>query len=96
MTKLPDWLDPWSANRRLRQANAGLIADLKTWVRVADLANEQYHRIRDANAEMRQALQMVRDSNHKLWAENSALHGLKPAQLTQQYDTEFSAPPEDK
>lgn len=60
MTRLPDWLDPWSANRRLRAQLSAARAELADAGRMAEIACEQYDRLREANAELRDALNMLR------------------------------------
>lgn len=100
MTALPDWINPWSANRRLRAQRDDLLAELTTVDRLAVIAADQYDRLREANGQLREALQMVREANGKLWAENSALLSGRAMddlqQLGQQYDAPFSLPPEGK
>jgi len=60
MTTLPDWLNPWSANRRLRAQRDDLLAELTTLNRLADIAADQYDRLREANGQLRSALALYR------------------------------------
>ena len=61
MIRLPDWLNPWRANRELRSEIARLRSDVRYLNHALRQSNERYDRIRDANAELRSALALYRD-----------------------------------
>lgn len=61
MIRIPDWLNPWRANRELRSEIARLRSDVRYLNHALHQSNERYDRIRDANAELRSALALYRD-----------------------------------
>ena len=61
MIRIPDWLNPWRANRELRSEIARLLAQNHLLDHALRQSNERYDRIRDANAELRSALALYRE-----------------------------------
>lgn len=61
MIRLPDWLNPWSANRRLRVENRALRIERDAYELALHQSNERYDRIRAANAELRETLGLYRN-----------------------------------
>lgn len=60
MIRLPDWANPWRANRELRSEIARLLAQNHLLDHALHQSNERYDRIRDANAQLREALDLYR------------------------------------
>ena len=63
MIRLPDWANPWRANRELRSEIARLLAHIHLLDHALHQSNERYDRIRDANAKLRSALALYRNGN---------------------------------
>lgn len=63
MIRLPDWANPWRANRELRSEIARLLAQNHLLEHALHQSNERYDRIRDTCAELRSALALYRNGN---------------------------------
>jgi hypothetical protein len=59
--RLPDWLDPWRANRELRSEIARLRWEVAGLNLALQKSNGWYDRVRAANAELRAALELYRN-----------------------------------
>lgn len=62
MIRLPDWANPWRANRELRSEIARLRWEVEGLNLALQQSNGWYDRVRATNVELRAALELYRDN----------------------------------